>query len=28
VPPGWQIAARVRRPTDRDELTLVLKRTR
>jgi hypothetical protein len=26
VPPGWVIAARVRRPTDRDEQTLVLRR--
>jgi hypothetical protein len=27
LPPGWEIAARVRRPTDRDEVTLVLSRT-
>ena len=27
VPPGWELAARVRRPTDRDEQTLVLKRS-
>lgn len=26
VPPGWVVAARVRRPTDRDEQTLVLRR--
>jgi hypothetical protein len=28
VPEGWQIAARIRRPTDRDETTLVLRRLR
>jgi hypothetical protein len=27
VPAGWEVAARVRRPTDRDELTLVLRRS-
>jgi hypothetical protein len=27
VPPGWRVAARVRRPTDRDETTLVLQRS-
>jgi hypothetical protein len=27
VPPGWDVAARVRRPTDRDEVTLVLRRS-
>jgi 4-amino-4-deoxy-L-arabinose transferase-like glycosyltransferase len=27
VPPGWEVVARVRRPTDRDEQTLVLKRS-
>ena len=26
IPAGWQLAARVRRPTDRDEFTLVLRR--
>jgi hypothetical protein len=26
LPPGWTIAARERRPTDRDEVTLVLRR--
>jgi 4-amino-4-deoxy-L-arabinose transferase-like glycosyltransferase len=26
IPPGWDVAARVRRPTDRDEVTLVLRR--
>jgi hypothetical protein len=26
APPGWEVAARVRRPTDRDEATLVLRR--
>jgi 4-amino-4-deoxy-L-arabinose transferase-like glycosyltransferase len=26
IPPGWDVAARVRRPTDRDEVTLVLLR--
>jgi hypothetical protein len=26
VPSGWEVAARVRRPTDRDETTLVLRR--
>jgi hypothetical protein len=28
MPDGWQIAGRVRRPTDRDETTLVLRRSR
>jgi hypothetical protein len=28
LPAGWEIAARVRRPTDRDESTLVLRRLR
>ncbi len=28
VPPGWEVVARVRRPTDRDESTLVLRRSR
>lgn len=28
VPTGWQVAARVRRPTERDELTVVLRRAR
>jgi hypothetical protein len=28
VPAGWDVAARVRRPTDRDEVTLVLRRLR
>ena len=28
VPAGWELAARVRRPTDRDETTLVLRRSR
>jgi 4-amino-4-deoxy-L-arabinose transferase-like glycosyltransferase len=27
VPAGWDVAARVRRPTDRDEVTLVLRRS-
>jgi hypothetical protein len=27
TPPGWEIAARVRRPTERDEVTLVLRRS-
>ncbi len=27
IPQGWDIAARVRRPTDRDEVTLVLRRS-
>jgi hypothetical protein len=27
VPEGWDVAARVRRPTDRDEVTLVLRRS-
>ncbi len=27
IPAGWNIAARVRRPTDRDEVTLVLRRS-
>ncbi len=27
IPPGWDVAARVRRPTDRDEVTLVLRRS-
>jgi hypothetical protein len=26
IPAGWQLVARVRRPTDRDEFTLVLRR--
>jgi 4-amino-4-deoxy-L-arabinose transferase-like glycosyltransferase len=26
IPQGWEVAARVRRPTDRDEVTLVLRR--
>jgi hypothetical protein len=28
VPAGWQVAARVRRPTERDERTVVLRRAR
>jgi hypothetical protein len=28
VPAGWQFVARIRRPTDRDESTLVLRRSR
>ncbi len=28
VPPGWQLVARVSRPTERDETTLVLRRSR
>jgi len=28
VPPGWEVVARIRRPTDRDESTLVLRRSR
>jgi 4-amino-4-deoxy-L-arabinose transferase-like glycosyltransferase len=28
VPAGWQVATRVRRPTERNELTVVLRRTR
>lgn len=28
VPPGWELVARVRRPTDRDEATVILRRTR
>ncbi len=27
IPAGWNVAARVRRPTDRDEVTLVLRRS-
>ena len=27
VPPGWEVVARVRRPTERDEATLVLRRS-
>jgi hypothetical protein len=27
IPAGWEVAARVRRPTDRDEQTLVLRRS-
>jgi hypothetical protein len=26
IPAGWRLVARVRRPTDRDEFTLVLRR--
>jgi 4-amino-4-deoxy-L-arabinose transferase-like glycosyltransferase len=28
LPPGWDVVARVKRPTDRDESTLVLRRSR
>ena len=28
VPVGWEVVARIRRPTDRDETTLVLRRSR
>jgi hypothetical protein len=28
LPSGWEVAARIRRPTDRDEVTLVLRRSR